>query len=101
MQKSDGLFWGHEKNFSRSPSWGRAQREGLTPGAAQQARGQAPERKIVLLSLRARKARRRPPKMHGDILHPKYRMPAVGYFAYRTNLMDLQALEFAGRFFVP
>src|ERR1700677_3662710 len=51
-RRSTGFFGGTEKNFSRSPVWGRPQREGLMPRTAQRARGQAPKRKIVLLSLR-------------------------------------------------
>src|ERR1700733_13594439 len=52
-RRSTGFFGGTEKNFSRSPVLGRAKREGLMPRTAKRARGQAPKRKIVLLSLRA------------------------------------------------
>ena len=53
MQKIDGLFWRQEKNFSRSPF--RVALCARVDAAAQrsEARGQSPERKIVLLSLRA------------------------------------------------
>ena len=57
------------RRSSSTASWATS-----TPGKRKapmqrsEATGSIPERKIVLLSLRGYKARRRPPKMHGDIL---------------------------------